>query len=150
MASQSQSSNYSRSNNKTQRKRTTCFCGPRPVLRTSLTAENPRQRFWGCVNYQIMCISIVGEGCEYFIWADAEGEDPLPHVAKLKKKEVEGEDSLAQIAKLLKKKVAILKGKLTVAERNLWVGLVMDLVGWMAAILLLYDRRISPSKMRLP
>ncbi|MED6221070.1 hypothetical protein PIB30_050914 [Stylosanthes scabra] len=106
MASQSQSSNYSRSNSKTQRRRTTCFCGQRPVLRTSLTGENPGRRFWGCVNYQ------VGEGCEYFTWADVEGEDPLPHVAKLKKKVVEGEDPLAQIAKL-KKKVAILKGKLT-------------------------------------
>ncbi|MED6209013.1 hypothetical protein PIB30_050487 [Stylosanthes scabra] len=143
MASQSQSSNYSHSNSKTKRRRTTCFCGVKPVLRTLLTAENLRRRFWGCVNYQ------VGEECKYFIWADFEGEDPPPHVANLKNKVVEGEDPLPQVAKL-KKKVAILKGKLIVVERNLWVALIMGLVGWMVVVLLLYDRGISPCKMRLP
>ncbi|MED6116906.1 hypothetical protein PIB30_104684 [Stylosanthes scabra] len=126
MASQSQSSTYSRSNNKTHKRMSTCYCGHRPVLRTSSMVENPGRRFWGCVNFQ------VGEGCDYFTCADAEGQEPTPQVAKLKNK------------------VAILKGKLSVAERNLWVAIALGLVGWMVAMFLLFDRVISPFKILLP
>ncbi|RYR38240.1 hypothetical protein Ahy_A09g043213 [Arachis hypogaea] len=51
MASQS-SSQGSCSSTKYREKRRTCFCGERPVLRTSSTVENPGRRFWGCINYQ--------------------------------------------------------------------------------------------------
>nr|XP_025655181.1 uncharacterized protein LOC112750603 isoform X2 [Arachis hypogaea] len=51
MAPQS-SSQSSRSRSKTRGRRRTCFCGERPVLRTSSIAENLGRRFWGCINYQ--------------------------------------------------------------------------------------------------
>ncbi|RYR62699.1 hypothetical protein Ahy_A04g020421 [Arachis hypogaea] len=67
MATQS-SFQGSRSSTKSRGRRRTCFCGERPVLRTSSTAENPGRRFWGCVNFQ----------------AEPEGQDP--QIQRLKNK----------------------------------------------------------------
>ncbi|RYQ92779.1 hypothetical protein Ahy_B09g099020 [Arachis hypogaea] len=77
--SQVTSSSFASGRNSSQgrRRRTTCYCGERPVLATSSTAENPGRRFWGCVNYGI------GEECGYFVWAELEQE---PQVARLKRR----------------------------------------------------------------
>ncbi|XLR23770.1 hypothetical protein S83_051670 [Arachis hypogaea] len=113
MAPQS-SSQSSRSRSKTRGRRRTCFCGERPVLRTSSIAENLGRRFWGCINYQI------GEECDYFAWADAEGQDP-------------------QIQRL-KKKASVLKENLQKAERKFALALAVGILGWITVGLLLYTQ----------
>ncbi|RYQ91320.1 hypothetical protein Ahy_B09g097208 [Arachis hypogaea] len=113
MATQS-SSQGSRSSTKSRGRRRTCFCGERPVLRTSSTSENPGRRFWGCVNFQI------GDGCDYFAWAKPEGQDP-------------------QIQRL-KNKASSLKEELQKAERKFALALGVGIVGWILAGLLLCDR----------
>ncbi|QHO23767.1 uncharacterized protein LOC107627264 [Arachis ipaensis] len=104
----------SRSSSKSRGRRRTCFCEERPALRTSSTAENPGRRFWGCVNYQI------GKGCNYFSWAEPEGQDP-------------------QIERL-KNKASSLKQELQKAERKFALALAIGILGWTMAGLLLYDR----------
>ncbi|RYQ97219.1 hypothetical protein Ahy_B08g093240 [Arachis hypogaea] len=103
MAPQS-SSQGSRSSSKSRGRRRTRFCGERPVLRTSSIAENPGRRFWCCVNYQI------GEGCNYFAWAEPEGQDP-------------------QIQRL-KNKASSLKQELQKAERKFALALAVEILGW--------------------
>ncbi|RYR09877.1 hypothetical protein Ahy_B05g078305 [Arachis hypogaea] len=110
----------------------TCFCEERPVLRTSSTVENPGRRFWGCVNYRVnllfavSCFEIalsakqIGEECDYFAWAEAEGQDP-------------------QIQRL-KKKATMLKENLQKTERKFALALAIEILGWITARLLLYDR----------
>ncbi|XP_057734432.1 uncharacterized protein LOC130949830 [Arachis stenosperma] len=109
MASQS-SSQGSRSSTKNRGRRRTCFCGERPVLQTSSTAENPGRRLWGCI----------GDGCDYFAWAEPEGQDP-------------------QIQRL-KNKASSLKQELQKAERKFALALAVGILGWTMAGLLLYDR----------
>ncbi|QHO56608.1 GRF zinc finger protein [Arachis hypogaea] len=113
MATQS-SSQGSRSSTKSRGRRRTCFCGERPVLRTSSTAENSGRRFWGCVNFQI------GDGCDYFAWAEPEGQDP-------------------QIQRL-KNKASSLKEELQKAERKFVLAVGVGILGWTMAGLLLCDR----------
>ncbi|RYR53614.1 hypothetical protein Ahy_A06g028803 [Arachis hypogaea] len=108
------SSQGSRSSTKSRGRRRTCFCGERQVLRTSSTAENPGRRFWGCINYQI------GDGCDYFGWAESEGQDP-------------------QI-QILKNKASSLKQELQKVERKFALALAVGILGWTMAGLLLYDR----------
>ncbi|RYQ98797.1 hypothetical protein Ahy_B07g086602 [Arachis hypogaea] len=102
----------SRSSTKSRGRRRTRFCGERPVLRTSSTAENPGRRFWGCVNYQI------GEECDYFAWAEPEGQDP----------------------QRLKNKASVLKQELQKAKRKFALALAVGILEWTTAVLLLYDR----------
>ncbi|XP_015970457.1 uncharacterized protein LOC107493936 [Arachis duranensis] len=118
MASQSFSQG-SRSSTKSRGRRRTCFCGERPVLRTSSTAENPGRRFWGCVNYQFGREQI-GDGCNYFAWAEPEGQDP-------------------QIQRL-KNKASSLKQEQQKAERKFALALAVGILGWTMTGLLLYDR----------
>ncbi|RYR54358.1 hypothetical protein Ahy_A06g029615 [Arachis hypogaea] len=92
------------SSSKNRGRRRTCFCGERPSLQTSCTAENPGRRFWSCVNYQI------GEGCDYFSWAEPEGQDP-------------------QIERL-KNKASSLKQELQKAERKFVLALAVGILGW--------------------
>ncbi|XP_057730304.1 uncharacterized protein LOC130945614 [Arachis stenosperma] len=113
MAPQS-SSQDSHSSTKSRGRRRTCFCGERPVLRTSSTAENPERRFWGYINYQI------GLGCDYFAWAELEGRDP-------------------QIQRL-KNKASSLKQVLHKAERKFALALAVGILRWTTAGLLIYDR----------
>ncbi|XP_016199578.1 uncharacterized protein LOC107640580 [Arachis ipaensis] len=104
----------SHNSSKTRGRRRKCFCGERPVLRTSSTMENPERRFWGCVNYQIR------EECDYFASAEAEGQD-------------------AQIQRL-KKKASVLKKNLQKAEKKFALALAVGILGWIMAGLLLYNR----------
>ncbi|RYQ92207.1 hypothetical protein Ahy_B09g098385 [Arachis hypogaea] len=97
------SSASGRNSNQGRRQRTNCYCGERPVLVTSSTAENLGWRFWGCVNY-----GQIGEECRYFVWAESEQE---PQVARLKRK------------------ITGLKGKVTTVERMLIMVVVVALVG---------------------
>ncbi|RYR52232.1 hypothetical protein Ahy_A06g027152 [Arachis hypogaea] len=113
MASQL-SSQGSRSSTKSRGRRRTCFCGERSVLWPSSTAENPGRRLWGCVNYQI------GDRCDYFAWAESEGQDP-------------------QIQRLMNK-ASSLKQELQKAERKFALALAVEIFGWTMAGLLLYDR----------
>ncbi|XP_016195227.1 uncharacterized protein LOC107636216 [Arachis ipaensis] len=99
-----------------RRRRTTCYCGERPVLATSSTVENLGRRFWGCVNYGI------GEECGYFVWAESEQE---PQVARLKRR------------------ITGLKGKVKTVERMLRMAVAVGLVGWTCAIILLCEKYSS-------
>ncbi|RYR35525.1 hypothetical protein Ahy_A10g050677 [Arachis hypogaea] len=103
------SSRGSRSSSKTHGRRTMCFCGKRPVLRTSSTAENPGRRFWGCVNYQNRSEKNV----------KAKGHNP-------------------QIQRL-KKKTSVLKKNLQKAKRKFALALAVGVLGWITADLFLYD-----------
>ncbi|XP_015939612.1 uncharacterized protein LOC107465132 [Arachis duranensis] len=98
-AARSCSASY-RNSSQGRRRRTTCYCGERPVLVTSSTAENPGRRFWGCVNYGI------GEECGYFVWAESEKEQEVPR---------------------LKRKITGLKGKVTTLERMLTIAVAVAL-----------------------
>ncbi|RYR72955.1 hypothetical protein Ahy_A02g007185 [Arachis hypogaea] len=121
----------SRSSTKSRGRKKTCFCGERPVLRTSSTAENLGRRLWGCVNYHmsllfsIFCFKIalgvdIGEECDYFAWAEPGGQDP-------------------QIQRL-KNKASELKQELQKAKRKFALALAVGILGWTMAGLLLYDR----------
>ncbi|RYR71942.1 hypothetical protein Ahy_A02g006152 [Arachis hypogaea] len=94
------SSASSRNSSQGHRRRTTCYCGERPVLAISSTADNLGRRFWGCVNYGI------GEECGYFVWAESEQE--------------------AQVVRL-KRKITDLKGKVTTVERMLTLAVAVAL-----------------------
>ncbi|QHO56145.1 DNA-(apurinic or apyrimidinic site) lyase [Arachis hypogaea] len=48
-----------------------CGHGERPILRTSMTKDNPGRRFWDCVYYEVQ------DGCDFFRWADPEARGAL-------------------------------------------------------------------------
>ncbi|RYQ87053.1 hypothetical protein Ahy_B09g094542 [Arachis hypogaea] len=75
-----ESSRSSRSRSSAQKMELLCGHGERPVLRISGTKNNPDQRFWGCVYYDIK------EECQFFRWAYPEAEIEDPQVARLKRK----------------------------------------------------------------
>ncbi|RYR13358.1 hypothetical protein Ahy_B04g070396 isoform A [Arachis hypogaea] len=81
-----------------RRRRTTCYCGERPVLATSSTVENLGRRFWGCVNYGI------GEECGYFVWAESEQE---PQVARLKRRITGLKGKVKTVERMLRMAVAV-------------------------------------------
>ncbi|QHO54239.1 GRF zinc finger protein [Arachis hypogaea] len=112
-----------RSRNLARRRRTTCYCGERPVLATSSTAENSGRRFWGCVNFG------VGEECGYFVWAEPE-EDP------------------SQVSRL-RMKVRNLKGKLDMVEFRFMVAVGVALVGWTLALILVFENTTATKFGRL-
>ncbi|XP_057745889.1 uncharacterized protein LOC130964860 [Arachis stenosperma] len=107
------SSASGRNSSQGRRRRTTCYCGERPVLATSSTVENSGRRFWGCVNYGI------GEECGYFVWTKSEQD---PQVARLKRK------------------ITGLKDKVTTVEKMLTMAVAVGLVGWTCAIILLCEK----------
>ncbi|QHN93177.1 uncharacterized protein DS421_17g590470 [Arachis hypogaea] len=117
-----------RSRNLARRRRTTCYCGKRPVLATSSTAENPGWKFWGCVNFG-MSFSHVGEECGYFVWAEPE-EDP------------------SQVSRL-RLKVRNLKGKLDMVEFRFMVAVGVALVGWTLALILVFEKTTATKFGRL-
>ncbi|RYR04374.1 hypothetical protein Ahy_B06g084090 [Arachis hypogaea] len=104
-------------------RRTTCYCGERPVLATSLTAENSGRRFWGCVNFGI------GEECGYFVWAEQEEEPP-------------------QVSRL-RMKVRNLKSKMEKVEFRFIVAVGVALVGWTVALILVCEKTSSTKFGRL-
>ncbi|QHO50649.1 uncharacterized protein DS421_1g24100 [Arachis hypogaea] len=112
-----------RSRNLAHRRRTACYCGERPVLATSSTAENPGRRFWGCVNFG------VGEECGYFVWAEPE-EDP------------------SQVSRL-RLKVKNLKGKVDMVEFRFMVAVGVALVGWTLALILVFEKTTATKFGRL-
>ncbi|RYR59286.1 hypothetical protein Ahy_A05g025149 [Arachis hypogaea] len=115
------SSALGRNSSQGRRRRTTYYCGERPVLATSSTAENPGQKFWGCVNFGISrkCNCWIGEECGYFVWVESKQE--------------------RQVARL-KRKIAGLKGKATTVERMLTMAIAVALVERTCAIILLCEK----------
>ncbi|QHO01069.1 uncharacterized protein DS421_13g411790 [Arachis hypogaea] len=109
--------------NQARRRRTTCYCGERPVLATSSTVENLGRRLWGCVNFG------VGEECGYFVWAEPE-EDP------------------SQVSRL-RMKVRNLKGKLDMVEFRFMVAVGVTLVGWTLALILVFEKTTTTKFGRL-
>ncbi|RYQ82975.1 hypothetical protein Ahy_B10g101583 [Arachis hypogaea] len=112
-----------RNRNQARRRRTTCYCGERPVLATSSTAENSGRRFWGCVNFGI------GEECGYFVWAEPEEEPP-------------------QVSRL-RMKVRNLKSKMEKVEFRFMVAVGVALVGWTVALILVCEKTSSTKFGRL-
>ncbi|RYR03982.1 uncharacterized protein LOC110264058 [Arachis ipaensis] len=112
-----------RNRNQACRRRTTCYCGERPVLATSSTVENPGQRFWDCVNFGI------GEECGYFVWAEPE-EEP------------------SQVSRL-RTKVRNLKSKMEKVEFRFMVAMGVALIGWTVALILVCEKTSSTKFGRL-
>ncbi|RYR14175.1 hypothetical protein Ahy_B04g070781 [Arachis hypogaea] len=107
------SSWLSRCRSSAQKKELLYGHGERPVLQILGTKNNFGRQFWGCVYYEIK------EECEFFRWADPEGESENPQVASLRRK------------------VVALKAKVMEAEWKLKVAAVLGMVGWIGFFFLL-------------
>ncbi|RYR67900.1 hypothetical protein Ahy_A03g014357 [Arachis hypogaea] len=108
----SESSRSSRTRGSGQKRGLLCEHGERPVLRVSGMKENPGQRFWGYVYYEVK------DECQFFRWADPEAETEDPQVARLKRK------------------VVALKANVKASEWKLMVAVVLGMVGWVGCLFL--------------
>ncbi|QHO37085.1 uncharacterized protein DS421_4g108530 [Arachis hypogaea] len=92
-----------------------CGHGERPILRTSMTKDNPGRRFWGCVYYEVQ------DGCDFFRWADPEAGGAL------------GDSEIARC----RKKITTLKTRLKDVEWKLRIVAALGVVGWIGFLYLL-------------
>ncbi|MED6181722.1 hypothetical protein PIB30_021992 [Stylosanthes scabra] len=106
------SSMYTRNNVSSTRRPLLCFHGRKPVLRISLTKDNPGRRFWGCVYYNVQ------QECSFFRWADPDSEYFAIELGKMKKV------------------IETLKLRAVVAERHLTLSVVLEMIGWILVIFL--------------
>ncbi|RYR68010.1 hypothetical protein Ahy_A03g014489 isoform B [Arachis hypogaea] len=88
-----------------------CGHGERPILRTSMTKDNPGRRFLGCVQ----------DGCDFFRWADPEARGAL------------GDFEIARC----RKKITTLKTRLKDVEWKLRIVAALGVVGWIRFLYLL-------------
>ncbi|QHO06773.1 uncharacterized protein DS421_14g457700 [Arachis hypogaea] len=98
-----------------------CGYGERPILQTSLTKDNPGQRFWGCVYYEVQ------DGCDFFRWAD-----PKPG----------GVQQEVKIARN-RRKITKLKTRLKEVETKLWVAAALCIAGWLGFLFLLLQNQYN-------
>ncbi|RYR71996.1 hypothetical protein Ahy_A02g006203 isoform A [Arachis hypogaea] len=102
-----------------------CGHGERSILRTSSTKDNPCQRFWGCVYYEVQ------DGCDFFRW-----EDPKP----------EGAEQEIEIART-RRKITNLKSRLKDVEWKLRIVAALGIVSWIGFLFLLLQ---NPYKLKQP